>query len=129
MADADNAEEQVRPFEGIKEPKEVSCPGVNGEINVDVSKSVVSSGSGDSKKKKKKKKGKKDLKGDVKDGSLSPPATSGVSVRQLQNIQKTFELLKVADQHKPAKTIKEASKKTFHFWETQPVPKIGKSNY
>ena len=134
MADTDVLDEceegQITPSQETKVPKGVSYPGVNGEINADGSKGVANSRSGDSKKRKKKKKVKKELEGDAKDGSLSPPAaSSGVPVqnfRQLQNLQKTFELLRVTDQHKPAKTIEEATKKTYNFWETQPVPKIGK---
>ena len=131
MADADVQEEQIKPAEETEKPKTISCPRVNGDINVDISKEVVSSGSGGSKKKKKKKKGRKEAEGDEKDGSLSPTAASGMpvqNIRQLQNLQKTFELLRVADQYKPAKTIEEANKKTYHFWETQPVPKLGELN-
>ena len=57
MADADVQEEQIKPAEETEKPKTFSCPRVNGDINVDISKEVVSSGSGGSKKKKKEKEG------------------------------------------------------------------------
>jgi hypothetical protein len=44
---------------------------------------------------------------------------------KLQRIEKAVELLTLSSQGAP-KSMEEASKKRYQFWETQPVPKISK---
>lgn len=41
----------------------------------------------------------------------------------IKEIQLAMEVFKM--QHKPAKTQEEAMQKTYQFWSTQPVPKMG----
>lgn len=43
---------------------------------------------------------------------------------RIQEIQKAIELFSVGQG--PAKTMEEASKRSYQFWDTQPVPKLGK---
>lgn len=43
---------------------------------------------------------------------------------KLQEIQKAIELFSVGQG--PAKTMEEASRRSYQFWDTQPVPKLGK---
>ena len=42
---------------------------------------------------------------------------------KLQEIQKAIELFSVGQG--PAKTMEEASRRSYQFWDTQPVPKLG----
>lgn len=42
---------------------------------------------------------------------------------KLQEIQKAIELISVGQG--PAKTMEEASRRSYQFWDTQPVPKLG----
>lgn len=43
---------------------------------------------------------------------------------KLQEIQKAIELFSVGQG--PAKTMEEATRRSYQFWDTQPVPKLGK---
>ena len=104
----------------------------NGELEEAAAKHPPAAGAAGNRKKKKKKKSKKESESDVTDHGTAVSPTGGMSagaalqnIRQLQNLQKTFELLRVND-GKPAKTKEEAMRKKFQFWETQPVPKLGK---
>lgn len=45
---------------------------------------------------------------------------------RIQEIQKAIELFSVGQG--PAKTMEEASKRSYQFWDTQPVPKLGTCN-
>lgn len=49
------------------------------------------------------------------------PNTCNVSIKELQLAMDTLNL-----QQKPAKTQEEALQKSYQFWSTQPVPKMGK---
>ena len=126
MADGigrDESPEQIESLEEQSGDKEVPDHEINGDIEEDPTKGSLQPTSGGSKKKKKKKK-----KGEV--GSESSPESlqsSGVnlqSLRQLQNLQKSFELLRAGEAKAP-KTTEEALKKKYQFWDTQPVPKLG----
>lgn len=117
--------EQIEPLEDESGEKEPSDQQINGDIDEEVTKGEQVSASGGSKKKKKKKKGK----GDGGSDTLSPESlpTAAVNVqnlRQLQNLQKSFELLRAGETKAP-KTKEEALKKKYQFWDTQPVPKLG----
>lgn len=46
------------------------------------------------------------------------------SVNQIKDLQKFFDAMKM--EGKPPKTTEEAKKKKYLFWDTQPVPKLGK---
>lgn len=96
---------------------------MNGDIGEEPVKGGQISASGSSKKKKKKKKGK----GDGGSESVSPESLpAGVNLhnlRQLQTLQKSFELLKAGEPKAP-KTTEEALRKKYQFWDTQPVPKL-----
>uniref|UniRef100_A0A4W4FSP9 Glycylpeptide N-tetradecanoyltransferase n=1 Tax=Electrophorus electricus TaxID=8005 RepID=A0A4W4FSP9_ELEEL len=73
-------------------------------------------------KKKKKQKKKKDKSG--KESAQDPPAkVNSLPADKLQEIQKAIELFSVGPG--PAKTMEEASRRTYQFWDTQPVPKLG----
>lgn len=54
-----------------------------------------------------------------------------MSAEQLEGVQKTIEMVGrqlkqlTTSQHSAPKSIEEASKKEYKFWETQPVPKFG----
>ncbi|MFT7799095.1 glycylpeptide N-tetradecanoyltransferase 1-like [Arapaima gigas] len=75
------------------------------------------------KKKKKKHKKKKDKSGG-KDTAQDPLAkVSSLPADKLQEIQKAIELFSVGQG--PAKTMEEASRRSYQFWDTQPVPKLG----
>ncbi len=48
-----------------------------------------------------------------------------IPMQKLQDIQRAMELLSTCQG--PAKNIDEATKHKYQFWDTQPVPKLGKS--
>ncbi|XP_066487403.1 glycylpeptide N-tetradecanoyltransferase 1 [Tiliqua scincoides] len=76
-----------------------------------------------SKKKKKKQKRKKD-KGDQLDSTQDQSAkVNSLPAERMQEIQKAIELFSVGQG--PAKTMEEATKRSYQFWDTQPVPKLG----
>ncbi|XP_073463827.1 glycylpeptide N-tetradecanoyltransferase 1 [Aquarana catesbeiana] len=72
-------------------------------------------------KKKKKQKRKKDKGGDKLETTEAPVNT--LPAEKIQEIQKAIELFSVGQG--PAKTMEEASKRSYQFWDTQPVPKLG----
>ena len=126
MADGigrDESPEQIESLENQSGDKEVPDREMNGDIEEEPAKGSLQPTSGGSKKKKKKKK-----KGEVgSESSLESLPSSGVnlqSLRQLQNLQKSFELLRAGEAKAP-KTTEEALKKKYQFWDTQPVPKLG----
>lgn len=47
----------------------------------------------------------------------------GLPIQKLQDIQRAMELLSCQG---PAKSIDEATKHKYQFWDTQPVPKLSK---
>lgn len=47
----------------------------------------------------------------------------GLPIQKLQDIQRAMELLSCQG---PAKSIDEAAKHKYQFWDTQPVPKLSK---
>lgn len=49
---------------------------------------------------------------------------NSLPAERIQEIQKAIELFSVGQG--PAKTMEEASKRSYQFWDTQPVPKLGK---
>ena len=129
MADSISGDESPDQIESLREKlgeKELPDTQINGDVEEEPAKGGQLTTSGGSKKKKKKKKGK----GDGGNETVSPetlPGSTGVNLqnlRQLQNLQKSFELLR-ADEAKAPKTTEEALKKKYQFWDTQPVPKLG----
>uniref|UniRef100_A0A8C3KLP6 Uncharacterized protein n=1 Tax=Calidris pygmaea TaxID=425635 RepID=A0A8C3KLP6_9CHAR len=76
------------------------------------------------KKKKKKPKRKKEKGGDQPDQAQDQLAKmNSLPAERIQEIQKAIELFSVGQG--PAKTMEEASKRSYQFWDTQPVPKLG----
>ncbi|KAM6108022.1 glycylpeptide N-tetradecanoyltransferase 1 [Pterocles gutturalis] len=75
-------------------------------------------------KKKKKKPKRKKEKGDQPDQAQDQPVkVNSLPAERIQEIQKAIELFSVGQG--PAKTMEEASKRSYQFWDTQPVPKLG----
>ncbi|KAM6163557.1 glycylpeptide N-tetradecanoyltransferase 1-like [Rhynchocyon petersi] len=75
-------------------------------------------------KKKKKKQKKKKEKGSETDSTQDQPMKmNSLPAERIQEIQKAIELFSVGQG--PAKTMEEASKRSYQFWDTQPVPKLG----
>ncbi|KAF5924480.1 hypothetical protein HPG69_018881 [Diceros bicornis minor] len=75
-------------------------------------------------KKKKKKQKKKKEKGNETDSAQDQPVKmNSLPAERIQEIQKAIELFSVGQG--PAKTMEEASKRSYQFWDTQPVPKLG----
>ncbi|MBZ3887372.1 Glycylpeptide N-tetradecanoyltransferase 1 [Sciurus carolinensis] len=75
-------------------------------------------------KKKKKKQKKKKEKGNETDSTQDQPVKmNSLPAERIQEIQKAIELFSVGQG--PAKTMEEASKRSYQFWDTQPVPKLG----
>ncbi|XP_067412345.1 glycylpeptide N-tetradecanoyltransferase 1 isoform X1 [Emydura macquarii macquarii] len=76
------------------------------------------------KKKKKKQKRKKEKGGEQLDPAQDQPVkVNSLPAERIQEIQKAIELFSVGQG--PAKTMEEASKRSYQFWDTQPVPKLG----
>ncbi|XP_019379078.1 PREDICTED: glycylpeptide N-tetradecanoyltransferase 1 [Gavialis gangeticus] len=76
------------------------------------------------KKKKKKQKRKKEKGGEQLDHVQDQPVkVNSLPAERIQEIQKAIELFSVGQG--PAKTMEEASKRSYQFWDTQPVPKLG----
>uniref|UniRef100_A0A8B9UIE4 Glycylpeptide N-tetradecanoyltransferase n=1 Tax=Anas zonorhyncha TaxID=75864 RepID=A0A8B9UIE4_9AVES len=76
------------------------------------------------KKKKKKPKRKKEKGGDQPEQAQDQPVkVNSLPAERIQEIQKAIELFSVGQG--PAKTMEEASKRSYQFWDTQPVPKLG----
>uniref|UniRef100_A0A672GA24 Glycylpeptide N-tetradecanoyltransferase n=1 Tax=Salarias fasciatus TaxID=181472 RepID=A0A672GA24_SALFA len=83
------------------------------------------------KKKKQKRKKEKPSSGGAKSDSASDsqeikveiqePQNPGLPIQKLQDIQRAMELLSCQG---PAKSIDEAAKHKYQFWDTQPVPKL-----
>ncbi|OCT62244.1 hypothetical protein XELAEV_18043328mg [Xenopus laevis] len=73
------------------------------------------------KKKKKQKRKKEKSGGDALEAAEAPANT--LPAERIQEIQKAIELFSVGQG--PAKTMEEASKRSYQFWDTQPVPKLG----
>ena len=127
MADGIGTDESLEQIESLQEQsgdKEVPDREINGGIEEEPAKGTLQQASGGSKKKKKKKKGKGDVGSETSPESLPSSGVNLQSLRQLQNLQKSFELLRAGEAKAP-KTTEEALKKTYQFWDTQPVPKLG----
>ncbi|XP_051894375.1 glycylpeptide N-tetradecanoyltransferase 1-like [Pristis pectinata] len=73
-------------------------------------------------KKKKRKPKRKKEKGGKLDSDDQSKANS-LPAEKLQEIQKAIELFSVGQG--PAKSMEEATKRSYQFWDTQPVPKLG----
>lgn len=126
MADGigrDESPEQIESLDGHRGDKEVPDRAINGDIEEEPAKGSLQPASGGSKKKKKKKK-KGEVGSETSPESLPSSAVNLQSLRQLQNLQKSFELLRAGEAKAP-RTTEEALKKTYQFWDTQPVPKLG----
>lgn len=126
MADGigrDGSPEQIESLEGQSGDKEVLDRDINGDIEEETLKGSLQPASGGSKKKKKRKK-KGEIGSETSPESLTSSGVNLQSLRQLQNLQKSFELLRAGEAKAP-KTTEEALKKKYQFWDTQPVPKLG----
>ena len=126
MADGIGRDESPDQIESLAEQsgdKEVPDREINGDIEEHPAKGSLQPVSGGSKKKKKKKK-KGEVGSESSPESLPSSAVNLQSLRQLQNLQKSFELLRAGEAKAP-KTTEEALKKKYQFWDTQPVPKLG----
>ncbi|CAG07255.1 unnamed protein product, partial [Tetraodon nigroviridis] len=76
--------------------------------------------------KKKKRKQKKKKKSGATDAAKDPLAkVNSLPADKLQEIQKAIELFSVGQG--PAKTMEEATRRSYQFWDTQPVPKLGET--
>ncbi|XP_035510759.1 glycylpeptide N-tetradecanoyltransferase 1 [Morone saxatilis] len=76
--------------------------------------------------KKKKKKQKKKKKSGAPEAAQDPLAkVNSLPADKLQEIQKAIELFSVGQG--PAKTMEEATRRSYQFWDTQPVPKLGET--
>ncbi|KAG2461162.1 NMT1 tetradecanoyltransferase, partial [Polypterus senegalus] len=75
------------------------------------------------KKKKKKPRKKKDKSGGLESALEQSSKVNALPAEKLQEIQKAIELFSVGQG--PAKTMEEASRRSYQFWDTQPVPKLG----
>ncbi|KAJ1136533.1 hypothetical protein NDU88_002948 [Pleurodeles waltl] len=76
------------------------------------------------KKKKKKQRRKKEKVGEKADPVQDHPVkVNALPAERIQEIQKAIELFSVGPG--PAKTMEEATKRSYQFWDTQPVPKLG----
>uniref|UniRef100_I3IWU4 Glycylpeptide N-tetradecanoyltransferase n=1 Tax=Oreochromis niloticus TaxID=8128 RepID=I3IWU4_ORENI len=76
--------------------------------------------------KKKKKKQKKKKKSGATEAAQDPLAkVNSLPADKLQEIQKAIELFSVGQG--PAKTMEEATRRSYQFWDTQPVPKLGET--
>lgn len=129
MADGIGTDESPEKIESLQEQSgdnEVADREINGDIEEEPAKGGPQQVSGSSKKKKKKKKGKGDVGSETSPESLPTSGVNLQNLRQLQNLQKSFELLRVGEVKAP-KTTEEALKKKYQFWDTQPVPKLGGS--
>ena len=115
--------EQIETLEEQSGDKEVLDREINGDIEEERAKGSLQLASGGSKKKKKKKK-KGEVGSEISPESLPSSGVNLQSLRQLQNLQKSFELLRAGEVKAP-KTKEEALKKKYQFWDTQPVPKLG----
>uniref|UniRef100_UPI00398E40C1 glycylpeptide N-tetradecanoyltransferase 1 isoform X3 n=1 Tax=Pristiophorus japonicus TaxID=55135 RepID=UPI00398E40C1 len=74
-------------------------------------------------KKKKRKPKRKKEKGGGKLDSDDQSKVNSLPAEKLQEIQKAIELFSVGQG--PAKSMEEATKRSYQFWDTQPVPKLG----
>ncbi|XP_053555813.1 glycylpeptide N-tetradecanoyltransferase 1 isoform X1 [Bombina bombina] len=72
-------------------------------------------------KKKRKQRRKKDKTTEKLETPEAP--VNALPAERIQEIQKAIELFSVGQG--PAKTMEEASKRSYQFWDTQPVPKLG----
>ncbi|XP_021480434.1 glycylpeptide N-tetradecanoyltransferase 1 isoform X3 [Oncorhynchus mykiss] len=90
----------------------------------DGSDKVQGDDSGAKKKKNKKKKKKSGAnKEPAEEDPLGKVDVNSLPADKLQEIQKAIELFSVGQG--PAKTMEEASRRSYQFWDTQPVPKLG----
>uniref|UniRef100_A0A3Q2QJL8 Glycylpeptide N-tetradecanoyltransferase n=1 Tax=Fundulus heteroclitus TaxID=8078 RepID=A0A3Q2QJL8_FUNHE len=76
-------------------------------------------------KKKKRKQKKKKKAGATEAAQDTLAKVNSLPADKLQEIQKAIELFSVGQG--PAKTMEEASRRSYQFWDTQPVPKLGET--
>ncbi|XP_077475303.1 glycylpeptide N-tetradecanoyltransferase 1-like isoform X2 [Stigmatopora argus] len=77
------------------------------------------------KKKKRKQKKKKKSAAPIEMSKDNLAKVNSLPADKLQEIQKAIELFSVGQG--PAKTMEEASRRSYQFWDTQPVPKLGET--
>lgn len=129
MADEKSMGESL-PSSGKKINYDDQSEDVNGRLKTVSDNEPSSSKSVSSKKKKKKKKAKKECCDhdhdavDACSGHDHHDHGARPSANQMKDLQKFLDAMKIDG--KPPKTAEEAKKKKYLFWDTQPVPKIGK---
>ena len=134
MAEASTAESiTLDEKDGNKDTKEnhteVNSANLTDEAQAEAT-ADISQGKKSSKKKKKAKKSDEDrpssssAPAELASAEAQPAAVNATAIRQ---IQKAMEQLMATD--KPARTRLEARQRKYEFWETQPVPNIGKASY
>ncbi|XP_075437482.1 glycylpeptide N-tetradecanoyltransferase 1 isoform X2 [Ascaphus truei] len=119
MADESETAAGERPEDEDNENEHGHCSDCeNGETPHNYNRGLGDdSGAKKKKRKQKRKKEKSDL------PEAPEPPVNALPVERIQEIQKAIELFSVGQG--PAKTMEEASKRSYQFWDTQPVPKLG----
>ncbi|XP_025028178.1 glycylpeptide N-tetradecanoyltransferase 1 isoform X2 [Python bivittatus] len=120
---ADDSETAVKGTAG-EENDHQHCSDCENEDEHSYNQSGLSPADDSVGKKKKKKQKRKKEKGEqfdlVQDQSAK---VNSLPAERMQEIQKAIELFSVGQG--PAKTMEEATKRSYQFWDTQPVPKLG----
>ena len=135
MADQANGEAAQDQDDGSAEAKVASEEAIRNEAADESKIQSVTSNTSSSKKSAKKKKKAKKVDGAAAAGATATYAEQGpskqtdsasaaVNMKTLRQIQRAVEQMMVGD--KPARTKNEARQRKYHFWDTQPVPKIGR---
>ncbi|XP_037266908.1 glycylpeptide N-tetradecanoyltransferase 1 isoform X2 [Falco biarmicus] len=127
---ADDSETAVRrpPARPSRPPAEENdhehCSDCENEAEHGSNRGGLSPANDSGAKKKKKKPKRKKEKGDQPDQAQDQPVkVNSLPAERIQEIQKAIELFSVGQG--PAKTMEEATKRSYQFWDTQPVPKLG----
>lgn len=135
MADQANGEASQEQEDGSAEAKVTLEEAIRNEVSDESKIQPATANSSTSKKSaKKKKKGKKAegataavataTNAEQGPSKQSDSASAAVNMKTLRQIQRAVEQMMVGD--KPARTKNEARQRKYQFWDTQPVPKIGK---
>ncbi|XP_030076511.1 glycylpeptide N-tetradecanoyltransferase 1 isoform X1 [Microcaecilia unicolor] len=119
---ADESEMTVK--EQLEENEHDHCSDCENEEEHSYNRGTSPGDESGAKKKKKKQKRKKEKGSDKLDsGQDHPVKVNALPAERIQEIQKAIELFSVGQG--PAKTMEEATKRSYQFWDTQPVPKLG----
>ena len=136
MADQEGREPSQDQDDGNAEAKVTDEKAVRNELPEESKIHSATANTGSSKKSAKKRKKAKKAEGatagavaatsnaDQGPSQQSDLSSASVNMKTLRQIQRAMEQLMVGD--KPARTKTEAKQRKYHFWDTQPVPKIGR---